>query len=394
MQAYVPRFMESVLLKDLETHPVVALLGPRQCGKTTLVQRLGSQLEGSLYRDLERPRDVRQFDDPELFLETNKDQLLILDEVQHLPNLFPVLRGFVDRHDRAVRLLLLGSSSPSLLKRSSESLAGRLMYRELTPLLWPEIHPAADKTDLSLLKTHWLRGGYPLSVLANNDSVSYEWRASFLHSMLTRDIPAIGIRVAPLTLERFMRMLSLQHGQLLNQTVLGNSLGVTGPTIRHYLEILQGTFHVRTLEPWLANPAKRLVKTPRVYVRDSGLLHALWEAPTFNDILGHPLFGASWEGYVIEQLRCRFPHLRASHYRTASGVEVDLVLEHGRKCMAIETKASTDPQLTRGFWTAVDDLQPDQTLVVAPVEVGWPVRNGVQLCSIQEALQRVEDHFG
>ncbi|NCN04082.1 MAG: DUF4143 domain-containing protein [Spirochaetales bacterium] len=244
-----------------------------------------------------------------------------------------------------------------------------------------------------MLQKHWLRGGYPLSFLAESNQASYDWRESFKKTILTWDIPALGIRVSPLTLERFVRMLSLQHGQNLNMAALGNSLGVSSPTIRHYLEILEGTFQIRVLQPWMENQGKRLVKTPKVYIRDSGLLHTLWEAMDFNDILAHPLFGASWEGYVLEQILSRFPRVRASFYRTASGIEVDLVLEQDQKRLVVETKASTAPQLTRGFWTAMADLKPDVALVVAPVETGWPVRAGTFVCSLTEALNRLNDFF-
>lgn len=393
MQTYIPRFLGSILKQDLQTNPIVVLLGPRQCGKTTLVQSLGIEKSSFVYLDLERPRDLRQLADPELFLEANKDSTIILDEIQNLPELFPMLRGFVDRHQRKVQILLLGSSSPDLLKKSAESLAGRVVYRELTPLMWQEISLIPTDGPLSQVQNHWFRGGYPLSFLATSDQGSYDWRESFAKTIITRDIPALGIKVSPLTLERFFRMVSLQHGQTINLATLGNSLGVSSPTIRYYLELLEGTFHLGVLQPWIGNQTKRLIKTPKVYVRDSGLLHTLWEATHFNDLLAHPLFGASWEGYVLEQIIARFPFIRTSFYRTASGIELDLVLEYKQRRLVVETKATTAPQLTRGFWTALEDLKPELALVVAPVDRGWPLKAGVQVVSLPEALKVIEDCF-
>jgi len=387
MQTYIPRALAEVINGDLLRFPCVVLLGPRQCGKTTLVKRLGSQDADFLYRDMERPQDIRQLDDPELFLESNHSKLLCLDEIQRVPNLFPVLRGFIDRHERKTRLLLLGSASPDLLSKSAESLAGRVIYRELTPFLLGELERAAPSISLRSL---WMRGGYPSGLLSESDVDSWEWRQSFLRTIIERDIPNLGFAMAPPTLARFARMLAQQHGQILNLAALGNSLGTSGHTIRRYLDILCGTYHIRLLEPWQKNQRKRLVKTPKVYFRDSGLLHALWETPSFNDLLAYPLFGASWEGFVVEQILSAFPHARGSFYRTSSGVEMDLILEYGRHRIAIEAKASTAPAPTKGFWTALADIEPTRAFVVAPVERGWPLRPNVDVVDLPGLLEEIK----
>ena len=388
MQPSVPRHLAEILRQDLQRFPAVVLLGPRQCGKTTLVQALGAELPEFLYRDLERPQDLRQLDDPEFFLEANLGSCLCLDEIQRLPGLFPVLRGFIDRHPAGTRLLLLGSASPDLLKQSAESLAGRVVYRELTPFLWDEVGNVGD------LRRLWLRGGFPRSYLASSEHDSFEWLKAYVRTIVERDFPVLGLRISPVTLSRFVRMLAQNHGQSLNLAALGNSLGATGHTIRHYLDLLEGTYHVRLLLPWQTNQGKRLVKTPKVYFRDSGVLHSLWEVGSFNALLGHPLFGASWEGFVLEQVQARFPQAQFSYYRTATGVEVDLVMELGQHRIAIEAKASSDPSVTKGFWTVLADLSPTCSFVVAPVEAGWPLRAGVEVVNLSELLEKLQAVLG
>jgi len=386
MQGYLQRSLAPILRQDVSKFPAVVLLGPRQCGKTTLVKNLGAQAPDFLYKDLERPQDLRQLADPELFLEANHDKFLCFDEIQNLPELFPILRGFIDRHERQTRIVLLGSASPELLRHSAESLAGRVVYRQLSPFLWTEVMREGQ----AKIQDLWLRGGYPGSYLADSDSDSYEWRQSFLQAIVERDLPRLGFAISPMSLGRFVRMLALQHGQILNLAALGNSLGVSAPTVRHHLEVLEGTYHIRLLPPLQANLGKRLVKTPKVYFRDSGLLHALWETPDFNSVLAHPLFGASWEGFVLEQVQAAFPRARYSFYRTASGVEIDLVMEFKGKRIVIETKATTAPVATKGFWTALVDLEPGESFIVAPVESGYPIRAGVDVVNPGELLARLE----
>lgn len=382
MQTYIQRHLSPQIAKDIESFPAVVLLGPRQCGKTTLVQALGREHSDFTYLDLQRPQDLRRIEDPELFLETNANRIICLDEIQRLPGLFAILRGFIDRRERRTKLLLLGSASPDLVKKSAESLAGRAVYRELAPFTWPEIKALPERS----LRELWLRGGFPESLLAISAAASWEWRASFLRTIVERDIPGLVSSIPAAALYRFIRMLSHVHGQVLNLSALGNSLGVSGHTIRTWLDLLAGTFHVRLLEPLQAKTGKRLVKSPKLYLRDSGILHSLIETESFDDLLAHPAFGASWEGFVLEQVQSSFPEAQYSYYRTASGVEADLVVEMGRRRFVIETKASSEPAPTKAFWTALDDLEPQRSWIVAPIESGWPLRGEVEVTSLPGLL--------
>jgi predicted AAA+ superfamily ATPase len=295
-----------------------------------------------------------------------------LDEVQRVPDLFPQLRGIIDRRRTAGRFLLLGSASPLLLRQSGESLAGRIAHVELAPFRISEV----GAEQLSLL---WLRGGFPDSLLAPSTKVSCRWREEFIRTFLERDIPQLGFRVPAESLHRLWQMLAHHHGQLLNKSQLGQSLGVTPATISHHLDMLTQTYMVRALPPLLPNLKKRLVKSPKVYLRDSGILHTLLGLETESDLRGHPIFGTSWEGFALEQILDQHPGWSASHYRTSTGVEIDLVLEKGRRRMAFEFKASSAPDITRGFHQAIADLQPEHAYVVAPVEQSYPIGDHVTI---------------
>jgi predicted AAA+ superfamily ATPase len=353
--------------------PAVVLTGPRQCGKTTLAQKIAESLKKpTLYLDLESATDRRKLTDPNAFLDPLSDHLVILDEVQRVPDLFPQLRGIIDRRRTPRRFLLLGSASPLLLRQSGESLAGRIAHVELTPFRISEV-------GAKLLSQLWLRGGFPDSLLAPSTKVSCRWREEFIRTFLERDIPQLGFRVPAEALHRLWQMLAHHHGQLLNRSQLGQSLGVTPATIGHHLDMLSQTYMVRSLPPLLPNLKKRLVKSPKVYLRDSGILHTLLGLETESDLRGHPVFGASWEGFALEQILDQYPGWTASHYRTATGVELDLILEKGRRRIAFEFKASSAPDVTRGFHQAIADLQPEHTYIVAPVEQSYPIGNNVTI---------------
>jgi predicted AAA+ superfamily ATPase len=353
--------------------PAVVLTGPRQCGKTTLAQKIAEYLKKpTLYLDLESATDRRKLTDPNAFLDPLSDHLVILDEVQRVPDLFPQLRGIIDRRRTPRRFLLLGSASPLLLRQSGESLAGRIAHVELTPLRISEV-------GAKRLSQLWLRGGFPDSLLAPSTKVSCRWREEFIRTFLERDIPQLGFRVPAEALHRLWQMLAHHHGQLLNRSQLGQSLGVTPATIGHHLDMLSQTYMVRSLPPLLPNLKKRLVKSPKVYLRDSGILHTLLGLETESDLRGHPVFGASWEGFALEQILDQYPGWTASHYRTATGVELDLILEKGRRRIAFEFKASSAPDVTRGFHQAIADLQPEHTYIVAPVEKSYPIGNNVTI---------------
>jgi hypothetical protein len=370
----IPRLLYPKLLEGLQTFPVVGLIGPRQVGKTSMARELAAKLgKGAVMLDLERPSDLAKLAEPELFLEPLADRLVILDEVQLRPDLFGVLRALVDAQRRPGQFLILGSAAPALMAQSSETLAGRIEYLELAPLTLAEVsQPSPEpgrETDL------WCRGGFPDSYLARNDAQSMRWREAFVRSYLERDIPQLGIRVSAATLRRFWLMLAHYHGQLWNASTIAGSLGVSAPSVRHYLDILESTFMVRVLQPYSANLGKRLVKSPKVYLRDSGLLHTLLNLPSHDALLGHPVLGASWEGWVIEQILAQAPQgSHPSFLRTASGNEIDLLLElPGGQLCAIEIKHSAAPKLGKGFAEVLDALELKSGFVIAPVSEPFPL---------------------
>ncbi len=388
LQRYVPRQVEEELIKSLDSFPVTAILGPRQCGKSTLAKHIVSDREDTLFLDLERPSDLRKLTDPELFFHTHRENLVCIDEVQVGPELFPIVRAEVDEKRRPGRFLLLGSASQELIRKSSESLAGRIHYIELTPFTLREL-VANNNTYRSRLMEVWNRGGFPESILAPSDSTSMTWREDFIRTYLEHDIAQFGFSVAPQVIRRFWSMLAHYHGQLLNLSKLGQSLGVTHPTIKRYLDILEQTYMVRSLQPYNANLKKRLVKSPKIYIRDSGVLHALLEIESMDQLLGHPVVGSSWEGFCIEQIISAKPNWRPSFYRTSSGEEIDLVLERGQKRLAFEFKASMSPKVSRGFKGTLEVLQPDHTWIVAPVEEPYPLQQNVTVSDIFSTVRAI-----
>jgi predicted AAA+ superfamily ATPase len=389
MEGYVPRAIQEQVEARLADFPVVAVLGPRQCGKTTLIRETVASHPGVVYLDLERPSDLGKLRDPELFFNLQRLEgpasLFCLDEIQRAPELFPVLRSLVDEDRRNGQFLLLGSASRDLLRQTSESLAGRIAYLELTPFLASEI-PQDDPGALTRL---WVRGGFPLSFLAAGDESSRIWRESFMLTFLERDLPQLGFNVPAATLHRLWRMLAHLHGQTLNSSQLGAALGVSHTTVRSYLDLLTQTFMLRLLEPFATNTKKRLVKSPKVYLRDSGILHTLLQIDRLDDLLAHPVCGESWEGLVIENVVAALPRWQPSFYRTKAGAEIDLVLERGRRKLAIECKASTAPVVSRGFWSALDDLGIEEAWVIAPVTEPYPLRAGVTVAPLRVFLGRL-----
>ena len=364
------------LREDLASTPAVALLGPRQAGKTTVAHELAQQSD-NVYLDLESELDRAKLASPELYLAERLDRLVVLDEVHRVPGLFPVLRGLIDRARRSGRrsglYLLLGSASLDLLQQAGESLAGRIAYRELTPFNVQEL-PEAEHTRL------WVRGGFPESYLARTPAASLRWRQDFIRTYVERDIPLFGGRVGSEALRRLWGMLAHQQGALVNASVLARSLALDMRTVNRYLDLLVEMFLVRRLEPWHANLGKRLTKSPKLYVRDSGLLHALLGLPDEEALLGHPAVGASWEGFVLENLITAAGTSASAHfYRTGGGAEVDLLLNWpSGECWAIEVKRSLAPKVERGFHSACEDLQPTRKLVIYPGDEPFPLGHGVQ----------------
>lgn len=381
----------------LRSHPVVAVLGPRQVGKTTLARKVGDDLaRASLYLDLERPSDRAKLADPELFLGKQARKLTILDEVQRLPGIFQVLRGLVDERvrngERAGHFLVLGSASRDLLQQSSESLAGRIAYLELAPLTLDEVERPRRRTDIDRL---WLRGGFPDSFLAHDDAASMVWREHFVQTYLTRDLPELGLRLPSQQVGRLWQMLAHGQGDQLNAARLAAGLGVSGNTVRHYLDVLTELFMVRQLPPWSGNSNKRLVKSPKIYVRDSGLLHQLATIPDLATLLGHPLCGPSFEGFVLENVLSHLPSTwRASYYRTSAQAEIDLVLEGPRKqVFAVEIKRTLAPTLSRGFHHGFVDVAATRGVVVMPEGERFPLTANVEAVPMREWIAELPALF-
>lgn len=373
----------------LQEFPALAILGPRQVGKTTLAHQVLDQ--GALYLDLENPSDLAQLSDPVTFFNQHPTQLVILDEVQRAPGLFAVLRGVIDQRRRQGtgngQFLLLGSASMELLAQSSESLAGRLAYMELTPLLLTEL----DAQEAAQPHTLWLRGGFPNAYLARSDAASLRWRQQFITTYLERDIPLLGPRIPAQTLRNFWTMLAYEQGQMLNAARLASSLGVSGQTIARYLDLMCDLLLVRRLQPWARQSSKRLVKAPKVYVRDSGLVHALLGLDSQRALLAHPVVGGSWEGFVVESLLACAPHnTPASYYRTGAGAEIDLLLElPGGALWAIEVKRSSAPTLSKGFYLGCADVGATRRLVVSQATTHFPMPHGVEHVPLQALMQEL-----
>lgn len=371
-----PRRLLPQLADELQYSPAVALLGPRQAGKTTLALQVAKTVP-SIYLDLESDRDRAKLGQAELYLGDHLDKLVILDEVHRAPGLFPVLRGLIDRARRdgagAGRYLLLGSASLDLLQQAGETLAGRVAYLELGPL--DVLETTEEPPD-----TLWLRGGFPESMTAPGEARSLRWRQNFIRSYLEREVPQFGRRIPADTLRRFWTMLAHHQGGLLNVAQLARNLGVDGKTAQGYVDLLCALLLVRRLPSWHGNVGKRLVKTPKVYVRDSGLVHALLDVETKEALLSHPVVGASWEGFCIENLlACAPANVQGYFYRTSGGAELDLLLVWpGGELWAVEIKRSLTPKLDRGFYAACEDLSPARRLVVYAGQESFPLRADVQ----------------
>ncbi len=376
----IPRFCDGPTRAALRWSPAVALLGARQVGKTTLARAIARETPGALYLDLESSADRARLALPRAFLRANRDRMLVLDEIQHVPGLFAEMRGEIDECRTPGRFLILGSASLALLKQSSESLAGRLAIIDMTPLLVSEYGSTPEA-----VQTLWLRGGFPGSLLAPDDEASWGWRDAFLRSFLHFDLPNLGVSVAPETMHRFWRMLAHLHGQLFNASAVANSLAVSGPTVARYLDAFVASLMVRRLEPYHANLGKRLVKSPRIYLRDSGLLHHLLGIRSMNDLLGHPVAGASWEGFVLDQITAHMPQgALVSFFRTAAGAELDVVVETGSRKLGFEIKLSSAPKVTKGFWQACKDVGVQHAYVVAPVDDAFPFADGVDVIPVRD----------
>ncbi|MFB3892537.1 MAG: ATP-binding protein [Phycisphaerae bacterium] len=378
----IPRAIQKDVERSLKSFPAVGLVGARQVGKTTLARMIEAGQPGALHLDLESPQDVARLADPELLLSRYEDRLVVIDEAQAMPQLFPVLRVLIDRNRHPGRFLILGSASPDLKRQASESLAGRIAYHELYPLTLAEVGQDADT-----MNRLWVRGGYPESYLASDDGLSFQWRESFIQTHLQRDMPALGVRVPATTLRRFWTMVAHCHAQTWNSARIGESMGIDHKTVRHYLDILCDTFMLRQLPPYFANVKKQLVKSPKVYIRCSGLLHSLLRIGDWDALQGHPILGESWEGFCVEQIAAVIPsHWGMSFYRTRSGAEIDLVIHPVamEPPIVVEIKASTAPRLSSGNLAAIEDLSPSAAYVVYPGPQRYPIARNVEALPVSQ----------
>jgi len=386
----IKRILEDRIVKALQHFPAAAILGPRQVGKTTLAKVIRERLtKDSFYIDLENPDDNAMLSEPFKFFQANKNKCIIIDEIQRNKELFPLLRSAIDQDRQAGRFILLGSASPELLFLSSETLSGRIIYTELTPFLINEIKP------LKSLKDHWLSGGFPQPFLIDDESFRKEWYRSFFMTYVERDFRMLGLGALPANLSRFFSMLAHIHGNLLNKNMLANSLALNQVTINTYLDYFKQAYLVRELPTWHFNIGKRLVKSPKIYIRDTGLLHYLHRINNLNDILGNPILGFSWEGYIIEQIiTCAGDSYDYYFYRTQDGTEADLLMVQGNKPKyTIEIKYTSTPKLSKGFSTAIMDLGTiDNYILVPEVRQAYSLSDKVKVIDLDGFLNLIGVH--
>ena len=367
--------MRTSILKGLEQSPGVALLGPRQCGKTTLAREVAQQLGGRIF-DLENPEDAAAMENPMLALQS-LNGLVVLDEVQRKPELFPILRVLMDRPETSARFLLLGSASPFLVRGVTESLAGRVSFIDLQGFSLGEVGEAQQVM-------LWERGGFPRSFLAGNEAASYDWRRDFIRTFVEKDFAALGLGVTPSSLGRLWQMAAHYHGQSLNASEIGRSLGESYKTIQRHLEMLEGAFMIRLLRPWFENMGKRLVRSPKLYVRDSGLLHALLGIGGHDALIGNPKLGASWEGFALEQLLMKFPRTDAWYWGTQGGAELDLLLMSGGKRWGFEFKCTDAPSSSKSMHSAIESLGLEHLWVIYPGERLYPLAERITVMPLRQ----------
>tara|TARA_R110001592_G_scaffold89458_4_gene263122 strand:- start:3720 stop:4883 length:1164 start_codon:yes stop_codon:yes gene_type:complete len=379
-----------ILQKEIEEYffdiPVTAIIGARQTGKTTLAKAIITALgvkeqQKVIQLDLEKKSDRQLISNTEDFLNYNKGSLIMIDEIQLMPEVFSAIRSFVDENP-ASKFLILGSSSPEISQKGSESLAGRIFYFELSPFLWLEVK---ERKSMELYR---LIGGMPMSFLAKNTTTSFVWLKNYIRTFLERDLRNFGFNIPPATLRRLWVMVAHINGQVLNYSQLANAMGVSHTTIKHYIDVLEHTFMLRIIQPYHVNIKKRLVKSPKVYFRDTGVLHALLNIETFNDLYAHPVYGSSWEVTVIENIIAKYSSWDFFFYRTAKGVEIDLILTKNTKTIAIEIKASSTPKVTTGFWNALEDIQPNEAYIIANVKMPYPMEKGVMVYPLEDFLTK------
>jgi predicted AAA+ superfamily ATPase len=379
METIIPRFALKKLRELAGSFPAIGIIGPRQVGKTTLAKEFRKDLEiGNIYLDLELMTDLNKLTEPEIFLTQHPDKCVIIDEIQLKPDLFPLLRALIDQNRRPCRFIILGSANPQLLRQSSESLAGRIAYLELQPFTYPEIAGIKD------MKVHHFLGGFPNALLSHSEEAAKAWLDNLVRTYCERDLPMYGLSANPTVIRRLWEMLAWVNGNLLNLHSLGKSMGLSYHTIARYIDYLENTFLVSRLQPYHYNLKKRLVKTPKVYIRDTGILHRLLRLSDYDQLLGHIALGASWESYVLEQIKGhKHPDLDLYFYRTHNGAEVDIVFVKGLNPVATaEIKFTSSPSPDKGMMFCIDELKTVKNFIITPQSDDYPVKENVKVCSL------------
>jgi hypothetical protein len=376
----INRRISSEIRDSLSYFPVVSIIGPRQVGKTTLAKQIMSEsVKPTIYLDLEIQSDLFKLNDAELFLSAHSDHLIVIDEVQHKKELYPLIRGLVDQRREPARFLLLGSASPELIRNSSESLAGRIAYHRLYPFDLAEIQETVSQNDL------WIKGGFPNMIFERNDEQLHRWMENFINTYLNRDLLQLGLSASPKIIFNLWTMMAHLNGHLLNATTLGNSLGISTPTVKRYVDFLEDAFLLKSLYPYSWNMSKRLVKSPKVYLTDTGILHHLVGITDFINLSGNPIIGSSWESFVINQIEAlKKNRIDLYFYRTHHGAEVDLVFTKGLTVVATaEIKYSNSPQLTKGNYLAFEDLNAPVNYVITPSSDDYIFKERIRICSLR-----------
>ena len=381
----IDRLITQRVLRDLNWSPIVGLIGPRQVGKTTLARYLQKQIQKpTIYLDLELREDWFKLEDAQSYLMGHQDKCVVIDEIQTRPELFALLRALTDQKREPARFILLGSASPYIVKLNTETLAGRIAYHELTPFSYSEIKMLYSQEE------HWIKGGFPGALLVSEDFISRKWLDDFVETFIHRDLARLGFIISATLVRNMLSMLAHLHSGQLNTSALANSLGLTNPTVNKYLELLEGSFLIRRLPPYFKNVGKRLTKSPKIYIRDSGLLHYLLRIFDHEQLRGNPSVGASWEGYVIEQILREAPEFSDFYYyRTQNGAEVDLLMiTPSGKMVCIEIKFSVSPTISKGFYHSVEDLQPQYKYVITPSGECFDRNDGLRICSLNIFLEK------
>ena len=374
---YIRRYIEPSIVRSIGQYPVTAVTGPRQCGKSTLVKHLLETIRESIYLDLERPSDLRKLEDAEWFLTSQKDKLICIDEVQRRPDIFQLLRSLVDEWNRPGCFLILGSASRDLLQQSSESLAGRISYKRLTPFLWEELN------DDFTIENYFSSGAFPRSLLSHDPEISFEWREDFISTFLERDLLQWA-GFTPVAMRRLWQMLAHLNGQTVNYSALASSLGLSYQTIKSYIDLLAGTYMVEVIPPYISNLGKRLLKAPKIYISDSGITAALLGLRSFEELSGHPAFGSIWEQIVLTNVKGLYPDAEIFYYRTSNGSEVDFVMKLRNNLFVLECKASFSPTLSKGNYNAFEDIAPQHVFIVTPSKDCWSMKKGIDVVSLKE----------